>query len=109
MARNTRNFPKDEENNLRDTIQKLRNQVRKLRKNIKELESENSTLLEAWVKTEHFLEEVTDGVPLEDLLKYKKLPKNVVKKKTVKVENLTKKESTEEVRKKWAKWRKENL
>ena len=66
--------------------------------------------MEAWAKTECFLEEVTEGVPLEDILTYDKLPQRNLKKKNQKVEKHKNDEKTkEQVRQKWAKWRKENL
>lgn len=77
--------------------------MRNLKKQNKMLKSENDTLLDAWIKTQSFLEEVTDGVPLEELLQYRKLPK-----KAVRVEQDTKKVE-EDVKEKWLKWRKENL
>lgn len=64
--------------------------------------NENQSLLDAWAKTEAFLGEITDGVPLEDLLKFKKLPKKATRKVEQKVEK-------QETREKWKKWRKENL
>ena len=77
--------------------------MRNLKKQNKMLKSENDTLLDAWIKTQSFLEEVTDGVPLEELLQYRKLPK-----KAIRVEQDTKKVE-EDVKEKWLKWRKENL
>jgi hypothetical protein len=79
--------------------------VRKLQKEKRDLISENQTLLDAWAKTESYLAEITNGVPLEDMLKFKKLPK----KATRKVEQRRDKEDKEDARKKWAQWRKDNL
>jgi chromosome segregation ATPase len=96
-------YAKDETQSLRDTIQKLKSQLKRAQKELKESRSENNTLLEAWSKTEAFLEEVTDGVPLEKVLKYKKLPKKIIK------EPVPTEDTKEAARKKWAKWRKDNL
>ena len=102
-------YPKENEDNLRDTLQKLKSQVRNLTKQNKELRSKNSTLLEAWAKTEAFLAEVTDGVPLVEVMKHRTLPSKVVK-KTDKIhpkkENI---DAREQTREKFKKWRKENL
>jgi hypothetical protein len=95
-------YPKENEDKMRDTIQKLRSQVRRLTKEVKELKSENSTLLDAWAKTEAFLHEVTEGVPLAEVMKHKTLPKKIIETK----EPLCEKEA---VRQKWANWRKDNL
>jgi len=95
-------YPKEDSEKLRDTIQKLKSQVRNLQKKNRDLKSENDTLLDAWARTEAFLQEVTEGVPLEEVIKYKTLPKKAVRKKEETNEQ-------EQVRKKWAQWRKENL
>jgi len=112
MARKSRKqvYPKDESDTLRDTIKKLKSQVRNLQKTVRELKSENSTLLDAWSITEAILQEVTEGEPLEEIIKYRKLPKRVLRKKEEKViKELEKEVDREEARKKWARWRKENL
>jgi hypothetical protein len=95
-------YPQEDTKKQNQTIQKLKGQLRKLKKENKELKSENKTLLDAWIKTECFLEEITHGVPLEEIIHYKKLPKKAVRKDTPK-------DSVEDTRKKWADWRKENL
>ena len=82
--------------------------MRRLQKAVKELRSENDTLLEAWAKTEGFLEEITNGVPLEELMRYNKLPKKAIRVKDKKVRQ-NDNELREEAREKLAKWRKENL
>lgn len=112
MARKSRKqvYPKDETDTLRDTVKKLKSRVRNLQKTIRELKSENSTLLDAWSKTEAFLQEVTEGEPLEEVIRYNKLPKKLLRKKEEKVvKELEKEEDREKARKKWAQWRKDNL
>lgn len=104
MAKNTRRYARSEEKDTNETIQKLKAQIRNLKKQNKELISENQTLLEAWAKTEAFLSEVTKDVPIEEMLKYEKLPKKATRKKDKTVED-----TKEQTRKKWANWRKENL
>jgi predicted nucleic acid-binding Zn-ribbon protein len=74
MAKNTRKYPNRDEEDLNETIRKLKAQLRYLKKEIKELASENKTLKDAWQKTEDFLSELTQDVPLEELLRYRKLP-----------------------------------
>jgi hypothetical protein len=61
--------------------------------------------LDAWAKTEAFLGELTEGIPLEEILKYKTLPKKATRKR-VKDEPQDAKEAT---RKKFQKWRKEKM
>ena len=103
-------YPKDEAENAKDTIQKLKSQVRRLQKTVRELKSENATLLDAWAKTESYLEEVTEGIPLEEVMKHKKLPKKVLRKKEGKLDKYNNREDAKEAaRQKWANWRKENL
>lgn len=106
MAKNTRNYPKADSESLQDTIKKLKARVRNLTKINRQLRSENETLLEAWVKTESFLSEVTDDVPLEEVMKHKKLPKKALRKN--KKEEIVVDEM-EEARLKWKKWREEKL
>lgn len=108
MSKNTRNYPKDDEKDLRETIQKLKSQVRKLKKDNKELKSDNESLLDAWAKTEAYLQEITQGVPLEDLLRFRKLPKKALHKKEGKVKK-NKEDTMKETKEKWRNWRKENL
>ena len=108
MARNTRNFSRNEESSLQETLKELKSRVRKLTKENKILRSENATLLEAWSKTEYFLSEVTDGVPLEQMMKYKTLPKKAVRKQT-ESNQIKDVDETEKARLKWKKWRDENL
>lgn len=95
-------YPKEGSDKLKDTVQKLRRQVRRLQKEVRELKSENSTLLDAWAKTEAFLHEVTDGVPLEEVMEHRTLPKKLTRHK----EEISEQDA---VRQKWADWRKENL
>lgn len=68
MAKNTRNYPKSNVEELKETIRKLKSQVRNLRKTIEELKTDNRTLREAWFETEDFLKEMTQSSSLEDLL-----------------------------------------
>jgi hypothetical protein len=79
-----------------------------MEKYIEELKSENQTLVECWAKTEAFLEEITAGVPLEDLLKYKKLPKRAIQKK-IKADNKIDKQNRDKqaTLEKWQKWNRE--
>lgn len=107
MAKNTRNYPKSDSDALGDTLRKLRSRVRKLMKENRELRSENRTLLDAWAKAEAYLVEITQGVPLEELLKYRTLPMKVIKKHE---KELTEEiDEIEEARKKWKSWREDNL
>jgi hypothetical protein len=105
LARNTRQYPNTDERDDKEIIRKLKSQIRKLKKENKDLKSENDTLLDAWSKTESFLVEITQGVPLEDLVKVRTLPKKAVRG----INPVEKKEPNQNVRKKWAEWRKENL
>lgn len=98
MAKNTRKCTKSEERDANETIQKLKAQVRNLKKQNRELKSENKTLLDVWAKSEAFVSEITEDIPLEEIVKQNKLPKM-----------LTKEDEKEQARKKWAKWRQENL
>lgn len=98
MAKNTRKFPKKDGEEAKETIRKLKSQIRKLQKKIRELKSEIATMEEAWLKTETYLSEIVKDVPLEDLLQQEKiLDKTLVE------------DHEEDVRDKWARWRKENL
>jgi DNA-binding transcriptional MerR regulator len=108
MSRNVRNYAKNDDEDKKDTINKLRAQIKQLEKYIEELKSENKTLVDAWAKTESFLEEVTSGIPLEEILKYKKLPRRALQKKA-KADNKVNKQERErrEVLEKWQKWNKE--
>jgi hypothetical protein len=108
MSRNIRKYPKNDEDDKKETISKLRAQIRQQEKYIEELKSENKTLVDAWTKTESFLEEITAGVSLEEILKYKKLPKRVLQKKEKAENKLDKKDrEREETLAKWQKWNKE--
>lgn len=97
MSKNTRNFPKKDEQDLKETIKKLKSEIRKLKKIIKKLKEENDSLDAAWTKTEKFMKDKIDNFSLEDLIK---LSDEQLKEH---------KSEKEEARKKWAKWRKENL
>lgn len=99
-------YPKDDVvDKQKETIQQLKSHVRRLQKEIKALKHENSTLLDAWAKTEAFLAEYTEGVPLEDILKYKTLPKKATRKRVKETPQNTK----EATRQKFKKWRQEKI
>ena len=100
-------YPKDDSDKLRDANKKLRSEVRNLKKQLKIACSERDTAVEAWIKTEAFLAEITEDVPLEEMLKLRTLPKKAVRKKIKKETNPE--ELKEQVREKFAKWRKDNL
>jgi len=108
MARNQRKFPKKDDEDLRETISKLKARIRKLQKQANNLRHENSTLLDAWAKTESFLQEVTNGVPLERIIEHRKLPASKLKPEKIKKEEVDINEK-EDARLKWTKWRNENL
>lgn len=109
MARNQRKFPKKDDEDLRETIRKLKSRVKKLQKENNNLRGENSTLLDAWAKTESFLQEVTAGVPLEKIIEHRKLPSKAIKPLKKKKEETVDIEDKEEARLKWIKWRQDNL
>jgi predicted nuclease with TOPRIM domain len=100
MSRNTRNFPKRDSEELQEQIQKLKSRLRKVQKENRMLKEELTTLRSAWEKTEAFLRDVTEGVPLEELLEVKTLPKKAVRSST--------KNKEEDPRSKWKKWLAEN-
>lgn len=102
-------YPKDNSENEREANKKLRSQVRRLQKEVRELKSENKTLLEAWAKTESFLQEITKGEPLEEIMKYNKLPSKITRIKEQKVDKINEEEERELARQKLAQWRKDNL
>lgn len=108
MARNTRNYPKSDDDSLKDTIKKLKDEIKDLKNENTKLMQENKTLKKAWKKTEEFLHDVTDEYTLEELIKNAGQPKKLAKERTKKIDDEPEKES-ERVRQKWAKWRKENL
>lgn len=101
----TQKYPKEDTDKQKEKIQQLKSHIRRLQKEVKSLKHENSTLLDAWAKTEAFLAELTEGVPLEDILKHKTLPKKATRKR-VKDQPQDTKEAT---RKKWQRWRQEKL
>lgn len=101
MSKNTRNYA-GKDDNKHDTIQKLKAQIKKLLKEIKLLRTENRTLQQAWDKTKDYLNELHSGKKLEDVLEYKKFPKEE--------DVLPEKKETddkEEARLKWKNWNKE--
>lgn len=101
----TQKYPKEDTDKQKEKIQQLKSHIRRLQKEIKNLKQENSSLLDAWAKTEAFLAELTEGVPLEDILKHKTLPKKATRKR-VKEEP---KDAKEVTRKKYQNWRKEKM
>lgn len=105
MTRNTRNYPQSEEDEQKETIRKLKAQLKRVKKQNIELKSENKSLKKAWNKTEKFLSEALDDVPLEEVLKYNKLPKKALRKRA-KQEKKKQKETAKEY---FRRWRKENL
>lgn len=113
MARNNRNFSKKNDNgdeSLHDKIRSLKSQIKKLMKENRELKSKNDTLEGAWRKTEDFLSEITDDVPLDELLKFRKLPKKAVRSVSKKGKAVDEDvDQKEDFRLKWKKWRQENL
>lgn len=109
MARNIRNYVPREDKKYQENLKKLRSQVRTLQKQIKQLKSDNDTLLDAWAKTEAFLAEITDGVPLEDLLRYRNLPKKAIRTKDKKVEKIEINDTRAATRAKFREWREKNL
>ena len=106
MSKNTRNFPKRDDESLKETIRKLKGQIRRLRKQNDILKTENKTLIDAWIETEEFLSEVTKDVPVEDLLNK---DKKKVKEKIVKSIKVDPEVEREKFRLKMKKWREENL
>lgn len=107
MSKNAKRFIKKDNDNLKETIRKLKAQISNLEKMNRQLQSENGTLREAWRKTEDFLKDVTNGVPLEEVLKYRRLPKKALRmqKEQAKKEEKSKEQEKEEVRQKWKLWR----
>jgi hypothetical protein len=73
------------------------------------LRSENKTLQAAWEKTKDYLTELHEDKPLEEVLEYKKYPKEPDKtpEPKKKPEKLTKEEEREQARSKWKNWSKE--
>ena len=80
MAKNSRNYPKKPEEELKDTIKKLRNQLRKLQKKFNNLLEDYKSMEQAWKKTESFLKASVEDIPVEELLKHNKIPRKIVKK-----------------------------
>ena len=79
MGKN-KTYPKESEEKLNETIKKLRSRLRKAQKDLKQLREEYATLERAWEQSEKFLREKLKDVPLENVLKYNKLPRKIVKK-----------------------------
>ena len=102
-----KDYDKGEVQKLKDRIENLRGENRRLKKVIKSMESELHTMKSAWKKTEEFLQDVTSGIPLEQLIKQKPLPKKALRKRQ-KQETRTPVDQREVIRDKWAKIVKEN-
>ena len=52
-----------------DYIEKLKSRIRKIESNLKKLKTDNKTLNKTWDKTEYYLDEITGGKPLSEILK----------------------------------------
>lgn len=50
-------------------IEKLKSRIRKNEGKLKTLRTENKTLNQTWDKTEYFLDDLTNGKPLSDVIK----------------------------------------
>ena len=96
MAKNTRNYPKKSEEDLKETASKLKRKIRRLEATIRKLKEENDSLQRAWQKTEKFLQQSLEDIPLEELLKHNKLPKKATRQK--------KQEEKEDIREKMQRW-----
>ncbi len=59
----------DDDDDLREKNIKLRNKIRTLERKNNELSSQVGTLKKTWYKTEDYLREITDGIPLKEILK----------------------------------------
>ena len=81
MSKNSRNFPKKADENLKETITKLKAQLRKVQKRHDKLAEDYKSLEAAWRKTEDFLKASVEDIPIADLLKHNKLPKKAMRKK----------------------------
>lgn len=101
MSRNTRNYPKNQAEELNGTVKKLKSQINNLHKEIKLLKSENRTLLEAWTKTSDFLYEITNGLSVEDMIDN---DIETIKQKISVDYNKLEFDERESIRKKWAEW-----
>lgn len=80
MTKN-KDYERGEVQKLKERIDRLRSELRRQKKLNKELISKLETLESAWKKTEDFLHDLTIDVPLEELIKYKTLPKKAVRKR----------------------------
>lgn len=60
---------KDSSQELKETIRKLKSQVRKLQRENRELKSELRTYDEYFMKTKERIEELTEHLSLEEVLK----------------------------------------
>lgn len=81
MTKN-KDFERGEVQKLKERLERTRSELRRQKKKNKELISKLETLEAAWKKTEDFLHDLTLDVPLEELIKYKTLPKRAVRKRT---------------------------
>lgn len=96
MTKN-KDFERGEVQKLKERLERTRSELRRQKKKNKELISKLETLEAAWKKTEDFLHDLTLDVPLEELLKYKTLPKRAVRKRTKREQK-----PKEDPRDKWA-------
>lgn len=81
MSKNTRNYPKKPDEDLKETIRKLKAKLRRLQKKFDKLLDDYNSLEAAWQKTEAFLKASVEGIPVEELIKHNKLPKKALRKK----------------------------
>lgn len=88
---NQRVFPKDNDDNLRDTIQKLKSQVRRLKKEVKIKNEEINSLKKARKKDVEQIENLLDDLTVEEVIHL-----------TNKRKSATKEDKREEVRRKFA-------
>ena len=88
---NKRVFPKDNDDNLRDTIQKLKSQVRRLKKEVKIKNEEISSLRKARKKDVEQIENLLDNLTVEEVIHL-----------TNKRKSVTNEDKREEVRRKFA-------
>jgi len=105
MSKNARNYDR-KGGEKKETIEKLKAQIKNLMKENRILRSEIRTLQAAWDKTKDYLNDLHEDKPLEEVLEYKKYPKEPDKMPEPK-KKLTKEEEREQARAKWKNWGKE--
>lgn len=84
-----------------NNILELKKIIKQLQQEIDKLKSENRTLLEAWAETQNYLEEMTKGESLEELLHKKDLRKK--EKKTIMKKHPSK--ARKNAQDNWKNWR----